>query len=309
MFFNDLDIESLQSSHLKGLSIWIFVNQLILFIEYTITRNQAVENHFNRILLQQTENPLLHWLSNVTLNEFKWALSIGWSRSFKLAQPYRSGFVPFGDMFNMLAPNQTPMVKQKFVDGTFVFEAIRDIAVHEQIFTTYSKGLSNAQLLMDYGFMFKDNPFDFVLIESPLHPNVKSFNEKLQLATAAQCDESQIFLSIERGIEKLICATQITYMTSKDLGNPSIRQTISSSSSVSLLTTKSQKTLSKVAEILVDKYESYGTTIEDDFLQLKTEAMNANVRAAMELRIKEKDILQRAYRTIISLLESAQKGT
>lgn len=231
-------------------------------------------------------------IKNVTLDEFKWAISICWSRSFKLPSPYNSGFVPFADLFNMLHPSSRKMIRQKFENGNFNYIALRDIEKGEQIYSFYStKGLSNEQILMDYGFVFDDNPMDFVPIGSPINEDIEFAREKLFIAEHAGCDDYEFFITKYSGVEKYLCALQISMLTEEDLLNEDIQKVLVQSDKLSLLSKYSNRVLKKAFETFKSLYTSYGTTFEEDEKILQDPNLSLNKRNAIKVRLSEKDIL------------------
>jgi hypothetical protein len=125
----------------------------------------------------------LGWMKDVQFEEFLWAVSIVWSRSFSISKEYGSGLVPLADLMNMETPKlgrPQPMVTVEVTDTHLIYRAARDIFESEQIYAPYGQkgALANAALLTDYGFVFVDNPFDSAVVKLPMSAEDPLFDAK-----------------------------------------------------------------------------------------------------------------------------------
>lgn len=120
--------------------------------------------------------PDMRWMQKVTLDEWQWALSVIWSRAFSLGNK-GGALIPLADMFNMASPADeaklTPLAQDKLENGGVGFYAATDISKGSQIFVQYGGGnpLPNAQLLLDYGFIFDTSPYDVAILRLSLSEN------------------------------------------------------------------------------------------------------------------------------------------
>ncbi len=89
-----------------------------------------------------------------------WALAVVTSRAFRVGGPSQpAAMLPLIDMCNhSFAPN---CKLQPLGDGSLQLIALQDIPHRQPLLLSYG-GLSNDFLLMDYGFVVANNPFDRV---------------------------------------------------------------------------------------------------------------------------------------------------
>jgi hypothetical protein len=184
-FFSDQDLAKLQVSPLRM---------------YTHSRNRAIER-----LYEQSMKPLLQQIFQIgmnepvpSLNDFKWALAVVWSRTFTIyneeTKERRAHLCPFGDMFNYDSMNNGIHNVVSYTDdhNNFVFTTTRDVQKGEQLFVEYSRKTPNYKLMMDYGFCYANNPNDEVPIDmgpflsEKLQINSPLRNEKITLLQKMQ---------------------------------------------------------------------------------------------------------------------------
>jgi hypothetical protein len=162
-------------------------------IEIVEGRLADLKEAFDLMFRQPVSQPeLLGWMNQVSFDEFKWAVSVVWSRSFAITEKMGQALVPLADLMNMETPKlgrPNPMVSVEVTDTHLVYTAARDIYEFEQIFAQYGQRgpASNAALLMDYGFVFPDNPFDSASLKLPMNPEDNLFETKRTVMRNVGC--------------------------------------------------------------------------------------------------------------------------
>lgn len=129
--------------------------------------------------------------SVLSYQDFKWVLSIIWSRSFSLLldEGRAAGLIPFADMFNN--PSDTLRRYENMLrvqidseTGDLLYFCRTGVKKGEQIYTFYGResSFSNAQLLLEYGFtLAPTNPNDLIMINIPLNKDDPYYETKLDV--------------------------------------------------------------------------------------------------------------------------------
>jgi len=123
-----------------------------------------------------------------SIDNFKWALTSLWSRGYMLDDNDEfPGLVPFADMFNHYPSEAKEYVAVYNLDSctnSFKVIAKRSYDIGDQVFSTYGHK-SNDEWLVDYGFVFRNNPVKDVRIKHPsLHPSDAFYKEKLKILSS-----------------------------------------------------------------------------------------------------------------------------
>jgi len=180
--------------------------------------NISYESIFTKFLFEKHSN--LFPPDVYTLNDWNWALSIVWSRGFSLTES-SGGFVPLADFFNSPAPNDERFhfVRIERSDTHFTYIANVDIDKGVQILTPYGveKKFSNAQLLMDYGFVFDDNPNDIVLMKFELDELDPLYNKKVKLLDDIGITDNLIPVRIGEYPRELIMSMRVKYLNKEEM--------------------------------------------------------------------------------------------
>jgi hypothetical protein len=143
--WSDSEIEELQASDL---------------VAQTRVRAGAIARHL-RALAQKLPPALVP-----SPADFRWALSLVWSRAHTVALPEgrQGALVPLLDLMNadFVAPSTEAAAT---VGDHMVVRTARRLAAGEAVTAPYGGGpLSNARALLDYGFCVPDNPHDDVAL-------------------------------------------------------------------------------------------------------------------------------------------------
>lgn len=177
-------------------------------------------------------------LDGLQLAEFKWALSVAWSRSFMVQlEPggrKTAALVPVGDLWNHAETELANVDSHSDPAGrAFVFTAAQDIAAGEQCTLSYGAmgEPSNAILMLDYGFCLPYSLHDEMTLdlsppaEQPLH---RQWLQQLQLADYAQ--RARLTLRGEAGTQlsqlptELLLTLRVRALDAAALGSTSPQQ-------------------------------------------------------------------------------------
>jgi len=228
-------------------------------------------------------------LSAYSLANFTWALSIIWSRTFKLPGDI-TGLLPFADLFNAEPVSKETSDIQVIPSNNashFVLKAAkRVIKAGEQILVPYgtNKRFSNGQLLLDYGFTFENNPNDMVIIQFSIPQDDPYYNLKSKLLLDAGIISEEYPVAVNTYPLALLIAMRIYYMTSDEFRFAD-RVVVGRQ-----LTTRNEMTALRNLALFAKKLLStYATTIEQDEELLETATQN--ILSIIRVRLSEKRIL------------------
>jgi hypothetical protein len=165
MFFTEEELAEFQNSSL---------------ITNTKARIENSKMHYEQIskILWPEEDSWEEPLFNVkkfSLKQWQWSLSMLWSRAFsvKIDGIPMGSLVPFADMFNAMDPYSQPVqVRASLTGNSLQYHSTINIKQGEEIFMPYGKfkNLSNAELIMDYGYVRSHNPDDIACVANPFEP-------------------------------------------------------------------------------------------------------------------------------------------
>ena len=136
---------------------------------FLVQRISAAESNYDKFCVEMlcAKYPTLFPQAEITLDAFKWGLSMLWSRSFTLGAS-GGALMPIADMFNMYLESGY-LGRESFVesDGTLILLTDEFIPKGSQVFLRYSNEqlFSNGQILLDYGFLPMENPRNFFPIK------------------------------------------------------------------------------------------------------------------------------------------------
>jgi hypothetical protein len=246
------------------------------------------------------------------LLEFKWALSVVWSRVFAL-KPGKAhgGLVPLADMMNAAPPTQTSAdfhVRVERENGTFHYIANVDIEKGTQIFAPYGvrKRLSNAQFLLDYGFVWPFNPHDVVVFHFEIPLTDPYYDKKVELLERARLFRDDYNVYVNEYPRDLIAAIRISCLSAVDLEDPQLIAAAIEKEKVHATNERfALMTLLGLAQKLLAEYP---TSIEEDARLLNSHSLTYNQRAAVIVRKSEKEILMDLINRLANILEEEQRN-
>ncbi len=146
------------TSHEKALLVGTAVEPLLNI-------GGSLEDQFSIFLELKKVHPRLWDDSVINVAAFGKAINLVRSRGFTIfGEPY---LIPGADMFNHGPPErQSARLITDEDEEWFTMTSTKPIAAGEEIMTSFGSGLSNAHLCNSYGFVLKDNPYDYVLFPS-----------------------------------------------------------------------------------------------------------------------------------------------
>ncbi len=136
-------------------------------VEPLLSLGGSLEEQFSIFEDIKRDHPRLWNDSVMNVTAFGKAINLVRSRGFTcFGEPY---LIPGADMFNHAPPeHQSARLITDEEEEWFTMTSTKPIAKGEEIMTSFGSGLSNAHLCNSYGFILRDNPYDYVLLPSEL---------------------------------------------------------------------------------------------------------------------------------------------
>jgi protein-histidine N-methyltransferase len=165
---------------------------------YHLTRmmNRQIENDFETIHFPLSENyPEI--LAGVTIDLYKWALSVVYSRSLEFIRSGKTTrcIVPVLDMANHnphTGVNPTDTFKFDENEDTIRFVCGTDLAQGTECYAVY--GLyPNAKLIYNYGFVIQNNPVAAIDLWARLQPTNFAYETKHALLSNSELTKNQTY--------------------------------------------------------------------------------------------------------------------
>lgn len=161
-------------------------------------------------------------VKKMSFKRFCWANSIVWSRGFQKSKD-EVIVVPFADMFNMCAEDggARDVSEFEFIRKSYgTFFRLRSLAAYEkgsQVYVEYGSDKSNAQLLLYYGFIFKDNVAD--RLELPVQELSNENLTQMQRVTLSKLGLMQPHFCMKRGRipKKLFVSLRVRFLSEESL--------------------------------------------------------------------------------------------
>ncbi len=132
-------------------------------VEPLLNLGGSLEEQFSVFHDIEKIHPSLWNNSVMNVSTFGKAINLVRTRGFTcFGEPY---LIPGADMFNHGSPElQSARLITDEDEEWFTMTSTKPIAKGEEIMTSFGSGLSNAHLCNSYGFILKDNPYDYVLL-------------------------------------------------------------------------------------------------------------------------------------------------
>jgi len=312
MFYTLEELEQLQNSTL--------VRYTMARKESALVQYNVVQNWIER---QRAVSPCKwtelneHGLPVFSVADWLWALSVFWSRAFsvKIDGDSMGSLVPVADMFNAQDPHsQEQQVRAVMKDNTLQYYTVGSIAKDEEIFMTYGrlKQHSNAELLMDYGFVRPVNPNDLGCVLNPFYyrSSFSHAQEKIALLDELYLWREHFCWRLGEFPHEMVWAMRILSFTPSDLDKFSVRKLagllaeldeinpFQPMPSVPFGIRKEELAIRMVLSAVGRTLKYYGTTLEEDMELLKAQheerlPMTYRQYATLIVRSNEKRVLQR----------------
>eukprot|EP01104_Vermistella_antarctica_P006193 TRINITY_DN16911_c0_g1_i1.p1 TRINITY_DN16911_c0_g1~~TRINITY_DN16911_c0_g1_i1.p1 ORF type:complete len:476 (+),score=59.73 TRINITY_DN16911_c0_g1_i1:178-1605(+) len=303
-YFSDAEMEQLQASPVRS---------------FATRRNENLEMQYDRVI-----GPLMSVLdpSDYTMEGFKWAASIIWSRAFSIPALSTSdrtsigALVPMLDLFNAppVGHGGPPMVRVvRDNDASLRYVANMDIPEGTEIEVRYgalNKPMPNGLLLMDYGYIQEDNPDDQISIYIPTPPRLQESETLSSIMQSIGLSWLHDSIPMERGLiglAPLLAKVRLLTMSAEELKEmpPSaegrrelLRVPHAEGGVLFPFSLRNDKAATReLISILTRHYQAYGTTIKEDLRSLRElDDANSPVSLAIRLRVAEKELLLRGVR-------------
>jgi hypothetical protein len=202
--------------------------------------------------------------------------------------------MPLVDLFNALSPSEEEMISIGQNETHVWYVAATSIPANTQILVSYGKygRQSNAQLLMDYGFVFPNNDVgNSVFIPFRLLPSTEEYKEKLKLLRGFNLNKETNFPITLADIlpNELLISYRILFLNSREVRRVveqaiPLAEPLNDSNEL-----KVRKRLLSIASNLLNPY----TTGPKEDQELLEEDLSRRLRMAIQVRLEEKTILRR----------------
>jgi len=201
--------------------------------------------------------------------------------------------MPVADFFN--APPSSVALNTTIVSNVthLVYKALRAIEQGQQIYMRYGSfsSLSDAQLLMDYGFVLKENMNNVVMIDYHILPDTPNYERKLQLFEEARIGTTHFSINKDEFPVDLVTTMRITKMTEAELHN---EQLTHNAISKRIVTPQNEiETFRSLIILTSNLLHQYPTLLEQDETFLKIGNLSPRQEHAIIVRLGEKKILTR----------------
>ncbi|KAL8640475.1 MAG: hypothetical protein Q9228_002616 [Teloschistes exilis] len=278
---------------------------------YTITKQlqrQIEEDYVGLVARIFGQYQDLFPLDKFTIEDYKWALSIVWSRGMDFVLPDGNSIrllAPFADMLN-----HSSEVKQCHVydasSGSLSVLAGKDYNAGDQVFINYGP-VPNNRLLRLYGFVLSSNPNDSYDIVLSTHPTAPFWEQRQKLWILAGLDSTcTISLTLTDPLPRNVLRyLRIQRLDESDLSVIEVDATdgiINVSNEVEVL------------QFLVDSFcgllENFGTQLEilEEQLAVSVYPPGGNAWAAAHVSLGEQRVLRLARKRAEDLLTAAESG-
>lgn len=258
LYFTDEELEEFQDSKIK---------------QFSKMRKQTVEKNF-KLIFKQFEFTNVTNKERWTFEQFKWALSVLWAKTYSVYDERVSqklpALVPYGDLFNYHPENISVLSKTEEHENSFVFYTIKDVKQGEQLFVPYSNQLNNIQLMMEYGFCVENNPND--VLEVDLKNAFQVLQEERTLIPKKMVALHKHGLWGYTSILKLSLISRLEYLNPKLI--KTLRIIVSDKDEVEMLrkwdgkqmiTVRNEREMLKLLRYRLEMHlKRYKTTIEED---------------------------------------------
>jgi len=297
LYFTEEELNVLEGSKLKG---------------YTQQRARALQRNYERIIeVLEDKFPQYFNRELYSFEEFKWAVSAIWSRAFNFKLDGTGGLVPMADMFNSIdgQSGETLLkVETRLTENELQYFALETIPAGEQIFTPYGKHkrLSNAQLLLDYGFVVIGNKNEMGVFDNPISESDAYYDQKVKFLQAGNLWRPQ-YNVYKDDISEVLAPFRISNIIPSEF---SMVDRAFEGKGNRISDRNEKATVRQLISVVNRMLSLYPTTIEKDVEILKTLSLapsNRNLRAAIIVRKGEKEILQEFKLTLEKLRQQLYK--
>uniref|UniRef100_A0A7N0UUL3 Rubisco LSMT substrate-binding domain-containing protein n=1 Tax=Kalanchoe fedtschenkoi TaxID=63787 RepID=A0A7N0UUL3_KALFE len=168
----------------------------------------------------------------------------------------------------------------------------------------------NSRLLLNYGFVDEDNPYDRIVIEAALNTEDPQYQDKRMVAQRNGKLSLQNF-NVSVGKEKEAILDMLPYMRLGYLTNSSEMQSVISSQGPTCPVSPCMEraVLDQLAEYFRKRLVGYPTSMNEDDLLLADPNLNPRKRVATQLVLMEKKIINACLQFTIDLINQLPDHT
>lgn len=168
----------------------------------------------------------------------------------------------------------------------------------------------NAKLLLNYGFVDEDNPYDRVLVEASLNTEDPQYQDKRMVAQRNGKLSVQVF-RVNTGKEKEAVLDMLPYMRLGYVSDPSEMQSVISSQGPTcpMSPCMERAVLDQLLNYFGARLAAYPTTLQEDEALLADFDLDPRKRVATQLVKLEKKMLTACYQTTVELINELPDHT
>lgn len=168
----------------------------------------------------------------------------------------------------------------------------------------------NAKLLLNYGFVDEDNPYDRLLVEASLNTEDPQYQDKRMVAQRNGKLSVQVF-QVNAGKEKEAVLDMLPYMRLGYVSDPSeMLSVISSQGPICPMSPCMERAvLEQLSNYFCARIAAYPTTLQEDEALLAHFNLDPRKRVATQLVKLEKKILNACYQTTVELINQLPDHT
>ncbi|KAF5179197.1 Rubisco methyltransferase family protein [Thalictrum thalictroides] len=161
----------------------------------------------------------------------------------------------------------------------------------------------NSKLLLNYGFVDEDNPYDRVLVEASLNTEDPQYQDKRMVAQRNNKLSVQVF-QVKAGKEKEAVFDMLPYLRLGYVTDPSEMQSVISSQGpiCPVSPCMERAVLDQLSNYFKARLARYPTTISEDEAMLADIDLDPKKRVATQLVKLEKKMLHACYQTTVEMI-------
>ncbi|CAO2833221.1 unnamed protein product [Amaranthus hypochondriacus] len=213
----------------------------------------------------------------------------------------RFALVPLGPP--LLAYKSTCRAMLTAVDDAVQFVVDRPYKAGEPI-VVWCGPQPNSKLLINYGFVDEDNPYDRIVVEAALNTDDPQYQEKRMVAQRNGKLSQQTF-QVRVGKEKEAVAEMLPYLRLGYVSDPADMQSVITSQGpvcpVSSCTERA--VLDQLLDYFKERLSHYPTTLVEDNYLLADQDLSPRKRVATQLVRMEKKILRTCLQATVDLID------
>eukprot|EP00002_Diphylleia_rotans_P041235 TRINITY_DN9988_c0_g1_i1.p1 TRINITY_DN9988_c0_g1~~TRINITY_DN9988_c0_g1_i1.p1 ORF type:complete len:466 (-),score=97.37 TRINITY_DN9988_c0_g1_i1:213-1610(-) len=300
IFFPDEILEILKSTHV---------------MEWTMKRKETIRKHYDYLMdMVFSQYPDVFDTEHYTIDLFKWALSVIWSRSFTIYfhDERHPALVPLADMLNHNIPeNLDGLTIGSGQNEFFVLQLKTPCHFGTELTVKYTSMPSTDRILFDYGYVIHDNPHDAIMISVPFEEPLTSSQQKLYEKYSLPREISFIASSQQIIPPQYMAALRVRVMTTEDIHKLQSENWTPTKKTDNIIELRA---LRAVGLQITKQLQGYDTTIKQDMELSRVKPSHirdkdANYhRIAMEYRFALRRFLNRLGHEVGDQMQELRSG-